>query len=401
MNGLKRTILHADLDAFFASVEQREDPSLRGRPVLVGGSVRRGVVAAASYEARRFGVHSAMPMAQAVRLCPQAIVVRHNFDRYVEVSKRFFAILEAFSPIVESLSLDEGFLDITGTNRLFGDGLAVATAIKRRVQGELGLVASVGVAPTKFVAKIASDIDKPDGLRVVSEDGLRAFLGPLPISRLWGVGSTMQEKLLALGLQTIGDVARYPSDVLERRFGAFGNHISALSQGVDPRLVERRQRPVSIGHEDTFPEDVSEKTVIVDILRMQADRVAARLRRLQLRARMVMIKVKFADFRLATKRRVLADTTNDGWILGQQAVQLFQQIEMNDSHGGRGRIRLCGVSAGKLASQSAPRQLCFHEANRARGERLAGALDAISDRFGSKSITRAIALKGRGDGVKL
>ena len=203
-----RTLLHVDLDAFYAAVEQRDDPALRGKPVLVGGSARRGVVASCSYEARRFGIHSAMPMAEALRRCPRAIVVRHRMDRYAAASRAFFAILGDYSPEVEGLSLDEAFLDVTASERLLGDGPTIARAIKRRVTDELALVASVGIAPIKLAAKIASDIDKPDGLRIVPPDQLLAFLHPLPVTRLWGVGDTTREVLASLGLATIGDVAR-------------------------------------------------------------------------------------------------------------------------------------------------------------------------------------------------
>jgi DNA polymerase-4 len=234
-----RTILHVDLDAFYAAVEQRDRPELRGKPVIVGGSVRRGVVTAASYEARKFGVRSAIPMAVAVRLCPQAIVVPIRMARYAEASRDFFAVLGDFSPVVEALSFDEAFLDVTGAQRLLGDGLTIARTIKERVRAEVRLVASVGIAPTKFVAKIASDIDKPDGLRVVPPDEVLRFLHPLPVSRLWGVGEVTQEKLLALGLRTIGAVAAWPEAALRARLGnEFGAHLAALARGEDPRPVE-------------------------------------------------------------------------------------------------------------------------------------------------------------------
>src|SRR5687767_606505 len=205
-----RTILHVDLDAFYAAVEQRDDPKLRGKPVLVGGSARRGVVASCSYEARTYGIHSAMPMAEAIRRCPHAIVVRHHMERYADASHAFFQILGDFSPEVEGLSLDEAFLDVTASERLLGDGPTIAREIKRRVRADLSLVASVGIAPIKFAAKIASDIDKPDGLRVIAPDGVLQFLHPLPMTRLWGVGEATREILASMGLSTIGDVARYP-----------------------------------------------------------------------------------------------------------------------------------------------------------------------------------------------
>jgi DNA polymerase IV len=280
-----RTILHVDLDAFYAAVEQRDDPALRGKPVLVGGSARRGVVASCSYEARTFGIHSAMPMAEALRRCPKAIVVRHRMERYAEASRTFFAILGDYSPEVEGLSLDEAFLDVTASERLLGDGKTIALAIKRRVREELSLVASVGVAPIKLAAKIASDIDKPDGLRIVAPDQLLAFLHPLPVTRLWGVGDTTREILETMGLSTIGDVARHPEAALVSRLGATtGHHLAALARGEDHRPVVAEREPVSIGHQVTFEDDLDDKGELCVLLLDQADRVAARLRAADLRA---------------------------------------------------------------------------------------------------------------------
>ncbi|MEO8553636.1 MAG: DNA polymerase IV, partial [Kofleriaceae bacterium] len=274
-----RTILHVDLDAFFAAVEQRDDPALRGKPVLVGGSVKRGVVASCSYEARVFGIKSAMPMAEAMRRCPHAIVVKHRMDRYVDASRIFFAILGDFSPDVEGLSLDEAFLDCTGSERLLGDGATIAHAIKERVTAETKLVASVGIAPIKFAAKIASDIDKPDGLRIVTPEGLLGFLHGLPVTRLWGVGETTRSALASMGLSTIGDVARYPEQALIGRLGAVtGQHLAALARGEDPRPVVSEREAVTIGHRETFEHDLDDKGELAVTLLDQADRVAARLR---------------------------------------------------------------------------------------------------------------------------
>ncbi len=385
-----RTILHVDLDAFFAAVEQRDDPSLRGKPVLVGGSRERGVVAAASYEARKYGIHSAMPMAEALRRCPRAVVVRHSMHRYVEASRGFFAILDQFSPLVQPLSLDEGFLDCSGEERLLGAGEAIARAIKQRVADELQLVASVGVAPSKFIAKIASDIDKPDGLRVVAPDGVLDFLHPLPVSRLWGVGKVAQETLRGLGLVTIGDVARYPEKVLARHLGpAAGAHLAALARGIDDRPVVPDSEPVSIGHEQTFESDVAHADEVADIARHQADQVAARLRRAELRCRVVVLKIKFADFRLITRRRTLADPTSDGNVIAHTACELLAAIDIHGKNGKKNKVRLCGVAAAGLEPRAAPRQLTLDEPTRARGERLGDTLDRINDRFGNLSITRA------------
>jgi DNA polymerase-4 len=394
----QRTILHVDLDAFFAAVEQRDDPGLRGKPVLVGGSARRGVVAAASYEARRFGIRSAMPMAEALRRCPHAIVVPHRMARYAETSRQFFAILDGFSPLVEPVSLDEAFLDVTGAERLLGDGVAIARAIKARVREELALVASVGVAPSKLVAKIASDIDKPDGLRVVAAAGVAEFLAPLPVARLWGVGAVTQEKLGALGLRTIGDVAGYPPAVLQARLGAHqGTQLAALARGEDVREVEPGGMPVSIGHEETFDMDLGRKDDIAVLLLGQADRVAARLRGLGLRARVVQLKIKYADFRLVTRRRTLDSATVDGTTIGRTAVDMLGELDVAEGRGKRLAVRLCGVSATGLEPRDAPRQLTLAEPVRHRGERLGDAIDRIHARFGSGVVRRAVHVTGAPD----
>lgn len=385
------TILHVDLDAFYAAVEQRDHPELRGKPVLVGGSARRGVVAACSYESRVFGIHSAMPMAEALRRCPHAIVVRHNMDRYVEASRRFFAILGDYSPEVEGLSLDEAFLDVTASERLLGDGPSIARAIKQRVRAELALVASVGVAPIKLAAKIASDIDKPDGLRVVTPDGLLAFLHPLPVTRLWGVGETTRQALAALGLATIGDVARYPEGALVGRLGAItGHHLAALARGEDPRDVIAEREPVSVGHRETFEDDLEDRGEIAVVLLSQADRVAARLRRAGLRARAVVLYIKYDDFRQISRRTVLDAPTSDGGVLARIAVELLAKVAIEPRKGGR--VRLCGLAATDLAPRDAPRQLGFDEAERARGERLGETLDKLSQKFGKGAIRRAVHL---------
>ena len=388
---MARAILHVDLDAFYAAVEQRDDPALRGKPVLVGGSARRGVVAACSYEARRFGIRSAMPMAEALRRCPRAIVVPHRMDRYADASRAFFGILGDYSPEVEGLSLDEAFVDVTASERLLGDGVAIARAIKQRVRAELDLVASVGVAPIKLAAKIASDIDKPDGLRVVPPGELLAFLHPLPVTRLWGVGEATREALAAMGLATIGDVARYPEAALAARLGPnLGAHLAALARGEDHRAVEPESDPVSIGHQETFDDDQDDKGELAVVLLHQADRVAARLRAAELRARAVVLTVKYDDFRQITRRTTLEQPTSDGGVLARTAIELLGKVTVEPRRGSR--VRLCGVAASQLEPRDAPRQLGFDEESRARGERLGDALDKVAARFGKARIVRAVHL---------
>lgn len=391
-----KTILHVDLDAFYAAVEQRDDPALRGKPVLVGGSARRGVVASCSYEARGFGIHSAMPMAEALRRCPKAIVVRHSMDRYAEASRRFFGILGDYSPEVEGLSLDEAFLDVTASARLLGDGPTIARAIKQRVREELALVASVGVAPIKLAAKIASDIDKPDGLRIVTPEGLLGFLHPLPVTRLWGVGDSTRQVLASMGLSTIGDVARYPEAALIARLGSTtGPHLAALARGQDSREVVPESDPVSVGHQETFDDDHDDKGELAVILLDQADRVARRLREAELRARVVVLIVKYDDFRQITRRTTLDVPTSDGGVLARTAIELLRQVPIESRKGGR--VRLCGISSTGLEPRDAPRQLAFDEAARAKGERLGDTIDKLTEKFGSATIRRAIHLREDGD----
>ena len=389
---MTRTILHVDLDAFYAAVEQRDDPSLRGKPVLVGGSAKRGVVASCSYEARTFGIRSAMPMAEALRRCPRAIVVRHRMDRYVEASRAFFAILGDYSPEVEGLSLDEAFLDVTASERLLGDGPTIARAIKRRVRESLLLVASVGVAPIKFAAKIASDIDKPDGLRVVAPDQLLAFLHPLPVTRLWGVGETTRASLESIGLSTIGDVARYPEAALVARLGDLtGPHLAALARGEDSRHVIAEHEPVSVGHQETFEDDYEDKGELAVILLDQADRIAHRLRESNLRARAVVLTVKYDDFRQITRRTTLDTASSDGGVLARTAIDLLAKVTVEPRTGMR--VRLCGISATQLEPRDAPRQLGFDEAVRAKGERLGDTIDKVAEKFGKSAIRRAVHLR--------
>ncbi len=378
-----------DLDAFYASVEQRDEPRLRGRPVVVGGNVRRGVVCAASYEARRFGVKSAMPMAQALELCPQAVVIRPRMGHYAEVSEQFFAILGRFTPLVEGLSLDEAYLDVTGTERLHGDGRAVAEAVKRGVREELSLVASVGVAPVKLAAKIASDLGKPDGLVVVAPGDVAAFLAPLPLWRLWGVGEVLEKQLRGLGLATIGDVAAAGSALAARIGADAAERLRELARGRDDRAVEASRAAVSVGSEDTFDEDLRDREALAIHLLAQADRCCARVRALEKRARTVTIKIKYADHDLVTRRRTLPRPTSDGRVVGEVARELLAQVPAIERRG----VRLTGVSLSGLGDAAAPRQLELGQAEAERGEALGAVQDRIAARFGPDALKRAVHLK--------
>ncbi|MFL5424882.1 MAG: DNA polymerase IV [Myxococcales bacterium] len=377
-----RKILHVDMDAFYASVEQRDDPRLRGKPLAVGGSARRGVVLAASYEARPFGVRSAMPMARALRLCPHLLVVPPHFDRYAEASEKVFEIFHEFTPEVEGLSLDEAFLDITRSIALFGPAEEQAAKIKARIRERLGLTASVGIAEVKFAAKVASDLRKPDGLVVVPEGGVQEFLAPLPVSRLWGVGPKTEKVVVDLGLRTIGDVARADEAWLTRELGSLGPWLLALARGIDPRPVEPDREAKSIGAEETFEDDLSGED-LHPFLHGQSLRVAARLRRAGLRARVVHLKVKSSTFRITTRQRTLREPTNDGAILYDVVRELLGHVPP-------GLVRLTGVHASGLVAQ-----LPLPDGQADRRSRLNASLDKIHERFGDDAVLTADLISNR------
>jgi DNA polymerase-4 len=366
-----RTILHVDLDAFFAAVEQRDRPELRGRPVIVGGGGpnQRGVVSAASYEARRFGVHSAMPLRTAGRLCPEGVFLPVDGRKYQAVSREVMAILRRFTPLVQPISIDEAFLDVTGSRALFGDGEAIAVRIKEAVRTEIGLTASVGVASTKLVAKIASDLRKPDGLVVVPPGSEAAFLAPLPISRLWGVGEKTAKVLADFGVRTIGDLAALPPDVLERRFGKHG---AAPVEGADPAK--------SIGHEHTFDVDTADREVIERTLLGMADGVAWRLRAAGLRAGTVTLKLRDSGFHTIT-RQVGLDVPSD---LTEPIYDAALALLRRELHGQR--IRLVGVTASSFRNRE---QLALFGEDDPRRHRTAEALDRIRRKYGERAVTRA------------
>jgi DNA polymerase IV len=369
------------MDAFYASVEQRDDPALRGKPVVVGGSARRGVVLAASYAVRPFGIRSAMPMARALRLCPDLVVVPPRFDRYCEVSEQVFAVFHAFTPEVEGLSLDEAFLDVTRSVALHGAPAEQARRIKQRIREELGLTASVGIAEVKFAAKIASDLRKPDGLVLVPDGGVRDFLAPLPVSRLWGVGPKTEEVLLRRGLKRIGDVAACDRGQLERELGSLGPWLHDLANGIDDRAVEADREAKSIGAEETFEEDLAGEDLL-PFIHEQALRVASRLRRAGLRARSVHLKVKFADFRITTRQETLEVPTDDGAAIFAVARRLLGKVDDRPA-------RLTGVHAGDLGARPQLGLFDALEPQTQKRARLNASLDRIADRFGPDAVVPA------------
>jgi len=377
-----RAILHVDLDAFFAAVEQRDRPELRGRPVVVGGGGPgdRGVVSAASYEARRFGVHSAMPLRTAGRLCPDAAFLPVDGAKYQRVSREVMAILRRFSPLVEPISIDEAFLDVTASAALFGDGPTIAARIKAAIRDEIGLTASVGVATTKLVAKIASELRKPDGLVVVPPGDEAAFLAPLPISRLWGVGPQTAAALRDFGVATIRDLAGLDPALLVRRFGKHGASLADRAHGVDTDPVEGGDAAKSIGHEHTFDVDTSDAEVIERTLLAMSEGVAGRLRAAGVQAATVSVKVRDSAFNTVSRQRTLREPTDLTEPIFRTALELARP-EVRGK-----RIRLVGVTASHLAPGE---QLGLFPDAEPRRRRVVEAADAIRRRWGERAVTRA------------
>jgi DNA polymerase-4 len=395
--GWPRVIAHADMDAFYASVEQLDNPELRGLPVIVGGRSRRGVVTSASYEARRFGVRSAMPAAEAHRLCPHGTFVAGRMSRYAEVSRTVRAVFGEFSPIVEPLSLDEAFLELTGTHRLFISPLEAGRALKRRVREATGLVISVGIAPTKMGAKILSDLSKPDGLLCVGPDELVAFLEPLPVERLWGVGRVTLARMHRAGVLTIGDLARAEVARLRAMFGAVGPQLHELALGHDTRPVIADYERKSYGEESTFEHDLAlDSLELARVLVAHSDAIGRRLRADRVRARTVTLKLKLARplgqgrYPILTRSQSLEAPTDDGAEVAGVARALLARVRERE------RVRLAGVQVHNLVrdESAAAAQLGLFDrtAERAaRRDRLNRALDRISERFGEEAVTRGLA----------
>ncbi len=385
---LSARILHLDMDAFFASVELLDRPELHGKPVIVGHRGARSVVTAATYEARRYGVNSAMPMAIALRRCPHAVVLEPHYERYQSASRAVMQILGDVTPLVEPLSIDEAFLDVSGATALFGPPFAIGTALRQRIRGETGLVASVGAAATKFVAKLASGRAKPDGLLIVPETETLRFLHPQPITALWGVGAASAQRLERLGLNTIGDVADAPLDALTRALGPAGaGHLNALANGRDPRSVSPERAEKTIGHEVTFERDVAEQSVIDREFLRLADRVSERLRAGGWVARTLSIKLRFGDFETITRSQTLPEPTDVAQRVATEARALYAASPVV----GRG-LRLIGVRASTLLPTGTVARGLWDDDEPWREAE--GAIDALAERFGSGTVQRASLLKG-------
>ncbi|RMG69150.1 MAG: DNA polymerase IV [Calditrichaeota bacterium] len=385
-----RVIVHVDMDAFFASVEQLCHPEWRGKPVIVGADPRggkgRGVVAAASYEARRLGVRSAMPISQAYKRCPEAIYVRPNGALYADYSRTIMRVLAEFSPLVQPISIDEAFLDVTGSVHLFGSLLQLGQAIKQRIRQATGLTASLGIAPSKSVAKIASDAGKPDGLLIVGPQEVQTFLDPLPVERLWGVGEKTRQRLRDLGIQTIGQLRDYPAAVLRQKFGKWGDVLWQLARGMDERPVQMEEEIKSISHEHTFEKDQADAEILEATLLKLCEKVASRLRKHQLRGKTVQLKIRFADFSTFNRNKTLSSPTNLTEDIYRVCVSLLGEFREASQP-----VRLLGVGLTHLVPEKGG-QLSLWDVENQRKLTLEQLIDQLQERYGQSILVHAQTL---------
>ena len=371
------------MDAFYPAVEMLDKPELKGKPVIVGGCTQRCVVSSASYEARKFGVHSAQPIARAKRICPEGVFLPVRMWRYKKISQQIFQIFYKFTPLVESISIDEAFLDVTGCQRLLGHPDDIAKNIKQRIFMETGLTVSAGLAPSKFVAKIASDIDKPNGLTIVTHDKVRDFLNPLPVAKMWGVGKATQRVLSQLNIHTFEELSLVPVKILENKFGKHGIKMHLLSMGVDDRDVVPEHDVKSIGHENTFATDILDIDSVKMELLSQTDKVAHRMRKEGATGKTITLKVKYSDFVQITRSTTIAKSTDDGSEIYNTACSLLKKTEV-----GKRPVRLLGISLSELSFFDGNRQLSLfnHNDSYQKKKRLNTALDSLYKKHGKKSI---------------
>jgi len=378
-------ILHIDMDAFYASVEQLDNPQLKGKCVIVGGLSRRSVVSAASYEARKFGVHSAMPMFQARKKCPQGVFVRPRMKRYKDISKKIMSLLSEYSPLVEPVSIDEAYVDVTGCERLHGDPVKIAASIKQKIKENFKLTCSVGVGPNKFIAKIASDLEKPDGLSVIMPDQMPPFLESLPVHKVPGVGKTRRIQLDRMGIKTLGDVKKYSQEIIISRLGKFGRRILALADGIDDSPVITDDGYKSVSTEETFGEDIADKDLLNNYILQQSESVAGQLRQTGVRAKTITLKIKHADFKQVTRSVTLPTPTQSSKTIHLAASKLLEAYRI------RTKVRLIGVGASGLVSGTVPVQMgIFEKENIAKHhwEKVDRAMDSITKKYGKKVVKR-------------
>ena len=389
-------ILHIDMDAFYAAVELRDQPELKGLPVVVGGSPKgRGVIAASSYEARKYGIFSAMSSAQALRLCRDLVFIKPRMEHYAKISKQIRGIFHQYTSVIEPIAFDEAFLDVSGCEKLFGDSVSIAKQIKQQINSETGLVASAGVAPNKFLAKVASDLEKPDGLTVVTPDGIQAFLDPLPIKRIWGVGKVTEEKFARMGIRTVADMRQLDIESMRAKFGINSEHFFRLARGLDTRPVVSDRHAKSISHETTFGRAIySIENLVAWILEL-SDQVARRMRRYDIVGKTVNLKIRFGNFETITRAQTISGPSHCTRVLSEAAIELLQRTlapSGNDRIDRGIRLLGMGVSNLSLPKQQTQGQL-FDGEERQKQNRIDRASDAIRDRFGSGSLRRATSVQ--------
>lgn len=387
---MSRIILHIDMDAFFAAIEELDHPEYRGKPVVVGadpkGGKGRGVVSTCNYEARKYGIHSAMPISQAYQRCPFAIFAYPRGSRYWEISQQMFAILNEFTPKVEPISVDEAFMDITGCIRLFGAPEAIARKIKQRIKDELHLTASIGIAPVKFVAKIASDLRKPDGLVIVEPGQVIEFLHPLPIAKMWGVGKKTEIQLKAMGIHTIGDLAKLSQDAVIKKFGKSGLHFWMLATGIDDRDVESGHSVKSVSLENTFDEDVRDEAIIEQTIHAIADNLGRILRKKQVKGKTITLKIRLHDFSTFTRSHSFGSYLDSSQVISETALKLYHHFQK----GGK-KVRLLGIGVSNLNTQG-DEQLGFFDADNREDQKIDQVIDLVQNKFGPDLIKKASLL---------
>jgi nucleotidyltransferase/DNA polymerase involved in DNA repair len=386
-----RLVLHLDMDAFYAAVEQLDHPEYRGKPVVVGADPKagrgRGVVSTASYEARKYGIHSAMPISQAYRRCPQAIFVYPRFERYTEISRQVMNILRDFSPQLAQISIDEAFIEITQTANFHGGAKALAEKLKARIKNETGLTASVGVAPNMFIAKVASDLQKPDGLTICEAGQEKAFLAPLPIKKLWGVGPKTEAHLQKMGFSTIGQLAQCSQKMLAERLGKWGAHLWELANGIDDRPVEDWGPRKSISQEHTYDQDVADQQIVEQTIWRIADGLSADMRRSDLKGRVLTLKIRLEGFETFTRQRKLPEFTNDAETMRQLALEIFRKFDRQGK-----KVRLIGIGMSHLNNVGGEQLSLFQTEEQTRRDKVSNLLDTLRAKHGEEAATRASLL---------